>query len=726
MKRLTGWFVTPGVLVACFFGATAWGQELEGLDEGEMLLEEVIVKGTKNRPKPSDRVRDRRDNPHAKVIAGREEIEAFGDLTAGDVLKRLPGLYMGGEPGENGDIRLRGLDKEYTQILVDGKRIPGGGEKGEFELDKISADMIERVEIIHNPTAEFDHDAVGGIVNIVLREPPESMKVNGTIATGGQEGESLFDRRNLALQVGSRAGRLRYQVGGGYLRTPRVTDKTKETTDGDTETEHRGVDRVVENLNLTFTYDLNPQDQLSVHPVYMDTDEVAEKENVSGNAAGNVDREHESKNAHDPRVTVGWTHRYLNEARLTLTTTFARHDEEKDKTTEKFAFVGGSIAPTSTQFEREEKEDQEWIANLKLQYPWAMGQYGHLFTAGIQFRDKDRTKRKTVTEVFVSGTTVDTTGPKDNYDLKEQITALFVQDEIGRAGRLFVIPGLRAEFAHGDFFDLSSGGTSPASFTTTHPSVHVLYKLDPSGTTNLRGSFARAMRRPKFDELIPTYEETADRIKLGNPLLAPEISYNFEAQIDRFWNGGFGSVGGFYRQVYDKIESVIVGVDTRTGKDIEEPVNVGDGRIFGVEVELESSLQWTALPMVEDVTLRGNAAWLDSEIHDVITGQTRPFKDQPNYMFNLILLYLYRPWGTGVNIAWNYIGERIDPADDGTNKVEAPLSTVDLSAKQRIGKYWALFLDVKNVLHEKKVKEDGGLEVQSIPTVYLFGVRGSM
>jgi len=109
-----------------------YGQETEENSQGKPLrLEEVVIEGKEDRLDTiEERREERRESPHAKVIIGREEIEAFGDQRAGDVLKRLPGLFMGGPPGENKDVRLRGLDKEYTQILVDGERVSGGGRSG--------------------------------------------------------------------------------------------------------------------------------------------------------------------------------------------------------------------------------------------------------------------------------------------------------------------------------------------------------------------------------------------------------------------------------------------------------------------------------------------------------------------------------------------------------------------------------------------------------------------
>ena len=116
------------------------------------------------RPRPTTS-RSGATRPPAKIIVGREEIDRFGDSTLGDVLKRLPGVTIQGRPGRGGAIRMRGLGNGYTQILLDGERVPPG-----FSLDSLTPDQIERIEILRAPTAETGARAIAGTINIITRE----------------------------------------------------------------------------------------------------------------------------------------------------------------------------------------------------------------------------------------------------------------------------------------------------------------------------------------------------------------------------------------------------------------------------------------------------------------------------------------------------------------------------------------------------------------------------
>ena len=143
-------------------------------------LEAVQITGSR----PDD-VQERRNSTAAKIIIGRDEIDRFGDSTLGDVLKRLPGVTIQGRPGRGGAIRLRGLGNGYTQILLDGERVPPG-----FSLDSLTPDQIERIEILRAPTAETGARAIAGTINIITRGG-YSKRVNDVRLTTAYENGKL-------------------------------------------------------------------------------------------------------------------------------------------------------------------------------------------------------------------------------------------------------------------------------------------------------------------------------------------------------------------------------------------------------------------------------------------------------------------------------------------------------------------------------------------------------
>ena len=97
----------------------------------------------------------RRTNSIQKIVLSEEDIERYGDATVGDVLRRLPGVSFTGPAGVVKDARIRGLDKGYTQFLIDGQPVPTATKERQIQVDRLPADMIERIEIIRSPSASM-------------------------------------------------------------------------------------------------------------------------------------------------------------------------------------------------------------------------------------------------------------------------------------------------------------------------------------------------------------------------------------------------------------------------------------------------------------------------------------------------------------------------------------------------------------------------------------------
>ncbi|MFM2340509.1 MAG: hypothetical protein RLZZ592_162, partial [Pseudomonadota bacterium] len=87
----------------------------------EATLERVEI-----RARRLDADQERRQSTAAKTVIGREELDRNGDASVAEVLKRQPGVTLDGRPGRGGNPRLRGLGSGYTQILINGERLPMG------------------------------------------------------------------------------------------------------------------------------------------------------------------------------------------------------------------------------------------------------------------------------------------------------------------------------------------------------------------------------------------------------------------------------------------------------------------------------------------------------------------------------------------------------------------------------------------------------------------------
>jgi outer membrane receptor protein involved in Fe transport len=117
--------------------------------------------------------RNRVDSAAPTLAYDEEYFQRFEPLSVGEMMKRVPGVTFASDIGEYAEPSLRGIGSEYTQVLINGRRVTGGTNDNTVVVDRIPAELVERVEIIRSPSSDIDSQGVGGTLNIVLKEGAE-------------------------------------------------------------------------------------------------------------------------------------------------------------------------------------------------------------------------------------------------------------------------------------------------------------------------------------------------------------------------------------------------------------------------------------------------------------------------------------------------------------------------------------------------------------------------
>lgn len=166
-----------------------------------VMLDEVRVTGTHIRG----------GSPAAPVVVlDREALERSGHATIAAALQVLPQNFageategtvttradrLGTNSGYGSSVNLRGLGSDATLVLVNGRRMAGSGNKGDFaDLSGLPAIAVERVEVLlDGASALYGSDAVGGVVNVILRKDLDGAEVRlrGGVGAGGVPREGL-------------------------------------------------------------------------------------------------------------------------------------------------------------------------------------------------------------------------------------------------------------------------------------------------------------------------------------------------------------------------------------------------------------------------------------------------------------------------------------------------------------------------------------------------------
>jgi ferric enterobactin receptor len=164
-------------------------------------LEEVTVKGQKASVEMG---LDRRIFNVGTDIANK-------GATAAEILGNLPSIQVSGEGG----IRLRGSDN--VRILIDGKPSTLVGINGSSGLSSLQGNLIDKVEVITNPSARYEAEGMAGIINIVLKKN-QNQGFNGAIETTTGYPENF----GATAIVNYRKNKLNFFLNYGlfYRRTP--------------------------------------------------------------------------------------------------------------------------------------------------------------------------------------------------------------------------------------------------------------------------------------------------------------------------------------------------------------------------------------------------------------------------------------------------------------------------------------------------------------------------
>jgi outer membrane receptor protein involved in Fe transport len=156
-----------------------------GQEETSEALEEVIVTGSLIK-----RV-DGFESASPVVVSTAAEISASGISKVEDFLNSLPQLsagqnsYVSNGASGTATLDLRGMGSSRTLVLINGRRMGGGGAYGESaDTNQIPTAMLERVEVLTGGASTvYGADAVAGVVNFVMRKDFDGVELN--IGTSG-------------------------------------------------------------------------------------------------------------------------------------------------------------------------------------------------------------------------------------------------------------------------------------------------------------------------------------------------------------------------------------------------------------------------------------------------------------------------------------------------------------------------------------------------------------
>jgi iron complex outermembrane receptor protein len=625
-------------------------------------LERVEISGRR-----SD-TEQRRQATAAKIVVGREELEKFGDSTLGEVLRRLPGVTQPGAPGRGGAPRLRGLGGGYTQILIDGQRVPPG-----FSFDSINPDQIERIEVQRAPTAETGARAIAGTIHIILREGfrrrLNELKLDGSLE-GDHGGAGLGWTRNdsdgpftYTLSLSARAGQRGTDSTTHTVQTQTATGATRVDADEAVQVSDRS-----RSMNLTsrLQWRLSESgDVLLLQPaLFWSGTRVARRAAVSQTAAAGQPpllaydtALSDGDYGHDlVRLNAQWRGRLSDHWRFDLNGSVSRF--EAQTTINRLEYdSGGALLRTLFDDARTRQTGGSLTGKLSTTL-----EDGSNLVGGLELEQLRRDQTRTTLENGLARMTEF----GDDLSASSLRSAAFIQDEWTLSPQWSANAGLRWEgiSTQGQMPDGSRPRNQSRVWT---PLAHALWKPDPKGPDQVRIGLTRSYRSPDLGQLIarpmvnarvattgentPTSPDSA-----GNPNLRPELATGLDVAYERYLEqGGLLSANVFVRRIRDLIRNVVSQETVSWSSQprwVSRPQNIGDATTAGIELEARFRLdQWlNGAPPTE---LRNSVSVFTSRV-DHVPGPDNRLSEQPRGTANFGFDHRLRgtPLSFGGNVNW--------------------------------------------------------------------------
>ncbi|PAP76503.1 outer membrane beta-barrel family protein [Rubrivirga marina] len=648
----------------------------------------------------------------AEVTARREFVEQQADrtvynvqeqaVTAGgsaiETLQTLPSL----EVDTDGNISLRG--NQNVVIQIDGRPVPVRGAFLAALLRQIPAEKVERVEVIPNPSAKYEPDGMGGIINIVLVEGTDRGLSGGLTFGGGTELSGQLGA-NLSYQSGAWDTNLQY----GYRYGERQTTFTTETRELDGafavyQLGDSGNDESSHFLNGSATYDLGESTTLTAEgsfgfrdgttnglttfertigggsPVETFRDIDNDSDGLNGDAALVFRRRFE--NAMDSGGGAGGD---AGGGRMRMGGFGgsrggggAQSDHELAIETRYTHFENGGLGLfldlatddvlTGVQSQTTDQINDE--ASFQVDYTRPVG------PLKLELGTKASAEWVASDSEFLSGDTRDDLEIDPNqtnaFDYDRQIVAAYVQGA-RPLGPFQAQVGLRAEYAQRNFDLLTElpeeanpfidpDAETSLSYTSLFPSAFLTYALEPG--TLVKGSYSRRIQRPQTFFLNP-FPDLSDTtfVRTGNPGLRPEYTDSYELTLQYKF---FATLTPFYRRTTDSITRR-VSTDPETGVGLFTIANLDTETNYGADLTFFGQFG----------PLRG---FVSGSVYQAVLADATPGTDEVSALSHNARASLQWEVRDGTNLQGFVFYNGAQPSVDGERKAFA-FSTIGLNQR---------------------------------------------
>lgn len=542
--------------------------------EDAQQLEEVVVEGE---------VSQTIFKLDKRVFNVGKDLSTTG-ASALEVLNNVPSVNVDIE----GQISLRG--SQGVQVLINGKPSIMTSDENNA-LGTITADMIDRVEVITNPSAKYDAEGTSGIINIVIKKE-EREGLNGSISvnTGAPNNQSI----GVSLNRRTEKFNLFAQLGAGYRELPNeITVRNTDLTTGNVIVSNGEEFRneAFYNFILGTDYYFSPSSVLTLSGNFsLEIEDQPSTTNFAAlDAAGSMTSEWERTEVTDARnpkfqYELQYKKDFEDNEEHDLIFSALGNFFGKDQSSE---FLDSTISGEDRDAEQNTRTDfQESVFTFKLDYTKPFSSKLSMET-GAQYILNEVSNDFEVQDL-VNGVFVTDPGLTNVFEFDQNVLGIYgtVAFESEKWG---IKAGMRLENTEVGTLLVNTNESNDQNYTNLFPSVHSSYKF--SEKVSLQAGYSRRIYRPRLWDLNPFFNIRNNfNIRQGNPNLLPEFTDSYEVTGIFFIGKTPLNLGFYHRYTEDIIERISFFEDN---VNITRPENIGTNSAWGLEFNSKySPVQW--------------------------------------------------------------------------------------------------------------------------------------
>ncbi len=507
---------------------------------------------------------------------------------ASELLDNVPSVAVDVE----GNVSLRG--SQNVRILINGK--PSGlvGTNTQDALRQLQGSLIDRIEVITNPSSKYDAEGEAGIINIILKEEKKS-GINGSVElkTGYPQNHGVSlnlnmrkEHFNVFLNYGIG---YRESIGKGKSSQRFNLSDTSYSTEIDRRYDRAGLSQ---NVMLGTDIYLNDKNTLTISGLYRFSDENNDSKieykdyNVLNDLSKfSIRKNKEEENDINKELTISYKKTFDKKGKE-WTTDLKYNDGLDNEKANINEYVVQGIGFGENDLIQKSKNN-ELANNLILQTDFVLPLANKMkIESGLKTSIRNIDNDYNVSEKDSLGEfyTLSTFSNRFKYD--EDVFAAYAIFS-KQYEKLSYQLGMRMEHSEIRTELITTNLKNKKVYTNFFPSASFTFKLE--NDNSLQWSYSRRISRPNFWYLNPFYSFADSRnIRTGNPNLNPEYTNSFEVGYLKYWKKSNFYVGTYYKhsnQVFDRISLV-----NDTGVTVSLPVNLAQSNSYGVETNFSKDL----------------------------------------------------------------------------------------------------------------------------------------